>query len=173
MCEWWQYTLKTCRRDFNVKLFEKWQAQELGDSIKFWNVAAWFSKSFRLWLEPRICGKWRLKCRKLDVFSGIMNLAVLVAQKRFHRDFGVVVDWTFPLTSNLLNNAGSVWKGKSPSKLPVHRSYRMKFERLVLVQENQDQRPDRWACHIGLCTELCELVRCVKVTNTHRPRQAS
>jgi hypothetical protein len=117
--------------------------------------------------------KWRLKCRKLGVYSGITNLAVLAAQKRFRREFGVVVDWTFPLTINLCNNAGCVWKGKSPNRLLVHRRYRTKFELLVLVQENQDQLRDSWACDIGLCTEFCELVRCVKVTNTHRPRQAS
>lgn len=158
------------RRDFNVKLFAKGQAQELGDSVKFWNVATWFSKSCRLWLEPRIYGKWRLKRRKPGLCSGITNLVVLAAQKRFRIEFSVVVDWTFPLTSNLHNNAGCVWKGISPSRLPVHRSYRTKFERLVLVQKNQDQLPDSWACHIGLCTEFCELVRCVKVTNTHRSR---
>ena len=161
------------RRDFNVKLFAQWQAQELEDSVKFWNVAAWFSKSCRLGLEPLICGKWHLKRRKLGVCPGITNLAVLASQKRFRREFGVVVDWTYPLTSNLHNNAGCVWKEKSPSRLPVHRSCRTKFERLMLVQENQDQLPDSWACHNGLCTEFCELVRCVKVTNIHRSRQAS
>lgn len=123
------------RRDFNVKLFAKWQAQELGDSVKFWNVATWFSKSCRLWLGSRICGKWCLKRRKPGLCSGITNLAVLAAQKRFLIEFGVVVDWTFSLTSNLHNNAGCVWKGKSPSRLSVHRSYRTKFERLVLVQK--------------------------------------
>jgi hypothetical protein len=84
--------------------------------FKFWNVAAWFSRSSRLWLESRICGKWRLKCRKLGVCTGITNLALRTAQKRFRREFGMIVDWTFPLTSHLRNSAGCVWKGKNPCR---------------------------------------------------------
>ena len=140
---WFCQELKCCCLIFQILLLVAWTPH-------LWKMASQLQKAKRmLWYHEFGC-----------------------ACSRKRKEFGVVVEWTFQLTSNLRNNAGCVWKEKSPNRLPVHRSYRTKFERLVLVQENQDVLPDCWACNIGLCIEFCDLVRCVKVTNTHRARQA-